>query len=189
MDERQVRRVNRAPGRDGSRDGQRAAVGAPALWRVAVHGIALCATVLTIGLVGLAALPALGGHRPVVVMSDSMEPTIRTGDVVLSAPSDGHGLGVGAVIHHGAAGESTLHRIVEANASAYVTKGDANHAHDSTPVQPHHVEGVGVLLVPFVGQPNVWFHSGQWLQLGLLMAAIVTCFYLARPSWLANGLR
>ena len=49
-------------------------------------------------MVCVATLPALFGYRPVVVTSGSMEPAIRTADVVVTAGTDGNDLNVGMVI-------------------------------------------------------------------------------------------
>jgi signal peptidase I len=185
--EPQLRRVFRDVDHHGLRDVRRPCHQAPAPWRVAVHALATVAAVLAIGLVCVAAAPAIAGYRPVVVVSGSMEPSVRTADVVLTLPSDGYGLDVGTVIRHHAADRSVLHRIVDTTADGYVTKGDANLHADSTPVRHDDVDGVGFLLVPFVGLPNTWVQTGQWIRLLLLAVVLATVFYLARPSWLTKG--
>lgn len=116
-----------------------------------------------------------------VVLSASMGPTIRAGDVVLVAPSDGGDADRGTVvlfddpIHQG---RRLLHRVHEVtDAGTLITKGDANPGDDGQPLSPRQVVGTGRILVPFVGLPAVWLRRGQlYLTLAWLVviAAAVT---------------
>ena len=162
---------------------------AQALWRVGAHATATFALVVILGMVCLATLPALFGYRPVVVTSGSMEPAIRTADVVVTAGTDGSDLKLGTVIDHTAGAEATLHRIVEVTESGYRTAGDANQVADSTLVIPEQVRGIGLVVVPFIGQPYLWSRSGKWLQLLLLVGAVGLAVHVARPSWLRGERR
>ena len=161
----------------------------PVIWRVAAHAAATFALVVIVGMVCVATLPALFGYRPVVVTSGSMEPAIRTADVVVTAGTDGNDLNVGMVIDHDAGDASTLHRIVEVTDSGYRTAGDANSVADSVLVAAQRVRGIGLVVVPFLGHPYLWSRSGQWLQLLLLAGAVGLAAHVARPSWLRRERR
>ncbi len=162
---------------------------APSLWRVGAHAAATFAVVVIIGMVCLATLPALFGYRPVVVTSGSMEPSIRTADVVITAATDGNDLKVGMVIDHDAGDAPTLHRIADVTDAGYRTAGDANRVVDSVLVQAEQVRGIGLVVVPFVGHPYEWFHSNQWLLLLLATGGFVLAVHVARPSWLRRARR
>lgn len=114
----------------------------------------------------------LFGWTPLVVVSGSMQPAIRAGDVVLVEPVD-HIVGPGTVIAYDAGSGTVLHRVVEVDESgAYTTKGDANTAPDSTPVLGEEVTGQGRLVVPYLGLAKV-AGPAWWVALAGLGAAAV----------------
>ncbi len=155
--------------------------------QIAIHSAATFALILSAGLVCLAALPNLFGYNSVVVTSGSMEPSIRTADVVVTSGTDGQNLSIGTVINHEAFENDTLHRIVEVTDEGYRTSGDANATIDSIIVPPDLVSGVGTVVVPFVGYPSLWLQKGDWHLLLALLAWSVCVGYLARPSWLERS--
>ncbi len=115
----------------------------------------------------------LAGWTPMVVTSGSMQPSINPGDIVLSgAPDDGgEGLEEGTVITFTdpvRPGGTLTHRIDRINADGtYETRGDANPAVDSYEVDPADVQGVGRLLIPAVGLPEVWLERGDLALMAL----------------------
>ena len=100
--------------------------------------------------------PITGNIKFMIVQSGSMEPAIKTGSVVMTAPSDNYK--IGDVISFGKDSKTktpTTHRIydmevIEGNAY-YVTKGDANNAPDREEVSKEEVIGKVLISVPYVG--------------------------------------
>lgn len=121
-------------------------------------------------------LPLLFGWGSYVIVTGSMEPGISAGDVVLVSPGYDEANVVGRVITFDdpARDDNILtHRVVTINEDgSLVTKGDANPTEDSVPVPPDAVVGMGRLLVQYVGLPVVWFHTGNWIALLLLLGVI-----------------
>lgn len=71
-------------------------------------------------------------------------------------------------------GRLRLHRLVDVtDHGQLVTRGDANLANDSTPVDLAAVQGVAVLRVPFVGLPIVWMREGRRVWLGAASLALL----------------
>jgi signal peptidase I len=128
------------------------------------------------------ALPALVfGWQPLVVVSGSMTPLIKSGDVVL-VDDQRTGVGPGTIIaYRSRLEEVVLHRVI-ANGSdgSYRTQGDSNLAADSDPVQPTDVIGTGRVLVPFAGLLRT-SGLGWGVAVGLL-AATAMAWHQAR-SW------
>lgn len=128
---------------------------------------ALCRGVLAIlvSLLVWSLVPVALGWHVTVVMSGSMEPVLRPGDVVASRPIPVQQVRPGQVLlvddpDH--AGRLRLHRLVKIHPDGTLTlRGDANPADDSTPVQRNAVHGVGALRVPFVGAPAYWARTHQ----------------------------
>jgi signal peptidase I len=120
---------------------------------------------------------ALLGWKPLVVVSHSMAPLIRAGDVVLVHPPEGL-VGAGTVIAFHRGDEVMLHRVVTVDADGYVTRGDANTKPDSTVVPPESVIGRGRLLVPYLGLARVVGRE-WWVVLAILATAAI-------PAWRAR---
>lgn len=107
------------------------------------------------------ALPVPGNYQARVVLSGSMEPTIKTGSIVFVRPVNSYQ--VGDVItftsrdFRGSKGEiiPVTHRIVEINHGEFgiefVTKGDANDGKDTRTVRQANILGKAFLVVPYVG--------------------------------------
>src|ERR1051326_1420908 len=98
------------------------------------------------------------GHPVMTVLSGSMTPVIRTGDLIVDDPvttTQAEHLHVGQIISFREAPGSRAvitHRIVavkiQQGAVSYVTKGDANNAADAAPRPASAVVGVYRLSIP-----------------------------------------
>jgi signal peptidase I len=126
-------------------------------------------------------LPMAFGWHSHVILTGSMEPGIDAGDVVLSSPNPDPELLLGRVVvfeDPGSPGHMLTHRVISINEDGTLqTKGDANPTPDSLPTEIESVDGLGRLLVRFVGLPLVWARTGNWalllLHLALLIGAVV----------------
>jgi signal peptidase I len=102
------------------------------------------------------------GWTPMVVVSGSMEPLIRAGDVVLVEKVD-HLVGQGTVVAFDDGNGTVVHRVVDvSDDGSYTTRGDANREPDSTPIWNNQIVGQGRLLVPYIGLARVvgWVWGG-----------------------------
>jgi signal peptidase len=128
------------------------------------------------------------GHPVMTVLSGSMAPAIRTGDVIVddqvTATQATH-LQVGQIVTFREAPGSTAmitHRIIavqdHSGQVSYVTKGDANNAPDTSPSPASDVVGVFSHDIPRGGYVLADLHHP--IVVGLLAAAIALCL-LAGP--------
>lgn len=129
------------------------------------------------------------GHPTLTVLSGSMTPTIRTGDLIIDNPvtrAQASHLHIGQVItfHESAGSQGVItHRIVAVvtqpdGSVAYRTKGDANNMVDTTPRPATAVVGVFRNRIPAGGYVLNALHRP--LVLGLLLASPLLWF-LAEP--------
>lgn len=93
---------------------------------------------------------------PFVVLSGSMEPSIKTGSVVfIQAKPFGYLVGDTITYSRGGSKDFTTHRVaslIDQNGTiAYTTKGDANNAADPTPVTKSEIKGAVFLTLPYLG--------------------------------------
>ncbi|HWH97379.1 MAG TPA: LamG-like jellyroll fold domain-containing protein [Pseudolysinimonas sp.] len=126
------------------------------------------------------AIPALWGWESTTVMSDSMAPSVRAGDIVVAMPVADPAASLGRVAlvddpDH--PGRLRLHRLIGLNTDGtLITRGDANTAADSTPIDPTGVHGLAVMRTPALGLPFVWAKEGRWeLILGTAVVTMVLC--------------
>ena len=164
------------------------------------------------GLVGLFVVTALGwmtlwaaatmllyGHGPVVVSSGSMAPALDVGDLVVVEPFHGQRLHEGSVVVFDdvAGGRSIIHRVVAVHPDGtFTTRGDANAAADSTPLERARIDASGRFLLPRLGLPVVWAQQGRWLLVLLTVVALVFAVWLTRfalldahDPWVAGVIR
>ena len=122
-------------------------------------------------------VPVAIGWHSTVVMSDSMAPQLRTGDIVASRPVAPQDLRVGQVLladdpDH--AGRLRMHRFVAVRPDGRLTlRGDANRTDDSTPISRSAVHGVASLRSPFVGKPIYLLRTHQAAALLPILAALL----------------
>jgi signal peptidase len=120
------------------------------------------------------AFPQLvGAEHSYVVISDSMSPTIDTGDVVIVRETATESIDRGDVITFRRSERRITHRVVEVvendGSRAFRTKGDANEVADRSLVSAEHVVGRVWFHLPYVGYAMVFASSKE----GLLALVIV----------------
>ena len=142
----------------------------------------LATACLLVALFGLVAGPPLVGLRGLTVLSSSMEPSLRPGDVVLVRAVDPATVRVGEILTYlpsGAAPDALpiTHRLTGFAMAAdgtreLVLQGDANSLPDSA-VPPSALQGRVVATIPYLGYPGLLAQHSDlgWLRpaLGLAM--------------------
>lgn len=110
-------------------------------------------TILNISLIGILAitlvlLRILGPAR--VVVSDSMAPTYRAGDVLWIRPLS-EPITPGQIVSYVQQGKLITHRVVSVEGDMLITKGDQNQEVDPWRVSVADVVGSPVLRIPYLG--------------------------------------
>jgi signal peptidase I len=168
-------------------------VNQPGRWSGAVYAVRLVALgylAAASSLLFWSHAPQVVGWQPRVVLTGSMMPTIRPGDVALIGPATvgkaslppGH---IVLVRDPGRSSGFYLHRVVRYDdAGRIVTRGDANASEDWPAVEAPRVAGQLRLVVPAVGLPLLWWQDRDWPALavggGLTWTALVLALGLVR---------
>ena len=104
----------------------------------------------------IAIFPIKGNYQIKIVKSGSMEPSIKTGSIVVIKPSSNYT--VGDVVTFGKDTKTdipTTHRIVSSRAQdgviMFTTKGDANEDKDANEIRQSEVSGKVLFDVPYFG--------------------------------------
>lgn len=103
--------------------------------------------------------------QPVALMSNSMKPYIRRGDVVLVKKlkqEEMKNLCIGDIIEYSVDDKTVVHRIISIIEGSggelqFITKGDANDSEDAFPVSEEQVIGITKHYIPYIGYPSVIF--------------------------------
>lgn len=152
---------------------------ARAVARITTQVIAATIVWVQLWLLLWAVVPVLLGWQPTVIVSGSMQPLVRIGDVVLiQSDPDPDRLTVGSIITFDdpdLPGRLVTHRLVAIHDDGMLTtRGDANADADPTPVHRDAVQGMGRVLVPSVGLPMAWAARGEGYALGIWLAVSIT---------------
>lgn len=126
-------------------------------------------------------VPSVFGYKPFIVLSGSMENTIKKGDLIIVEVVNAKNLTKGKVIaFRDAEGTVTTHRIIEIvedeTGKYYVTKGDNNNSQDQNLVEPNDVEGIYKGRIPGVG--NILNALAQPTTIVILVLGITLIFGL-----------
>ena len=105
-------------------------------------------------------------YEPICILSNSMIPTYKQGDVVIFKKKSGYELSnipKNSIIVYTKDDKNIAHRvisIVKANDSVlYQTKGDSNNMPDMDLVSIEQIKGVYVFHIKYIGWPSVWLYN------------------------------
>jgi signal peptidase I len=123
----------------------------------------------------------LPGFDLYTVRSDSMQPSFRTGDMIIVAPPGflGHELQDGQIITYQLGDYIISHRIVAIQGQSIITRGDANDSADTAPVIPSQVKGVFLFSIPSLGYVAGFVGSRQGWLLSIVAPGMLLVIWLA----------
>jgi len=121
----------------------------------------------------------LVGFNSYFILSASMSPTYKVGDLVYSKYQSFTDINIGDVIvfNTGNASVPVMHRVVDINQKnrTFITKGDANNTKDANPVNFKNVIGVVKLSIPKIGLVIMYFSSqnGKYIYIALVIVLLL----------------
>jgi signal peptidase I len=102
--------------------------------------VALVVTLYVVSLLGL----RLAGFEFAAVVSDSMSPAIKQGDLVILKSVDQEDLSVGTIVRYRNHNQFILHRVVSFEHKGFRTKGDANLGPDPKIVRANQIDALAI---------------------------------------------
>jgi len=122
-------------------------------------------------------VPGIFGYKPMIVMSGSMEPTIKTGDLIIVKETDVKSLKKDDIIAFRVKDDTLVsHRIVDVSKDKgqyyFETKGDNNNTKDEGLVKDKNVEGKYKLRIAKLGSFLMFIATPLGFVV-LLLAAII----------------
>jgi signal peptidase I len=138
--------------------------------------------ILGLVVTGFILASVLPGYHVFVVKSESMEPYINMGDMVITGPPNGFlkgDISPGTVISYQFGSKVVTHRVISVNNSSVLTKGDAVEEPDSQPVEVSQIVGVYLLKIPKFGYLTSFIHTKTgWFTL-IILPSILMVIWIA----------
>lgn len=139
-------------------------------------------------LIIISILPIKNTYKLLTVMSGSMEPSIKTGALIVSKPSESYMAGDVITFrpkNTSSNKETTTHRISREEKDQfgtvkYFTKGDANNGEDATPVYHQQILGKYILGVPYMGYFIYYVKTLPGLIIIILIPATIIIYEEAK---------
>lgn len=133
-------------------------------------------------------VPGIGGYKPMMVLTDSMDPKIKSGDLIIIKEVDPNTLEEGDIITFfdpaGNGHTTVTHRIEtridDPKSGLYFeTKGDNNNTSDSRPVKADAVVGIYLFRIPVVA------HIAMFMQ---TVPGLIICIFVPLIAFVAYDL-
>lgn len=130
---------------------------------------------IVVVLVVISFVPIPGNYKLLIVQSGSMEPSIKTGSVVVVKPTEDYKAGDVITFSGKEKNKTTTHRIVDMEVVSgkinYITKGDANNTEDTSKTSKEKVIGKVLTTVPYAG----YILAAAKEPIGFVFLVIVPC--------------
>ncbi|MFR5856624.1 MAG: signal peptidase I, partial [Bacilli bacterium] len=109
-------------------------------------------------------IPCLWGHKPLVVISGSMEPTLKVGGILYYEEIDLDDFKADDILVYKTKKHIISHRIVDIVDEGFITKGDANNSIDNNLVNKNQVLGKGTnWSIPYLGYYADFIYTHKYL--------------------------
>ena len=138
-------------------------------------------------------VPSVGGHFPMIVLTDSMYPEIHSGDLIICHTTTAEEVEIGDVITFfdpmGNGTTVVTHRVMNIEASngeyKFTTKGDANNVEDQMAVEEKDLIGEYLFRIPAVGNIVMFMQTttGLILCVGIPLVALVVYDAIRRRKY------
>lgn len=161
-----------------------------------VIGVILCVLLIPILIVNVTMIikgyankdkvPTFLGYAPMIVLSPSMDPAIKEGDLAVIKTVDAADVQVGDVISFfdpdSSQGSVLTHRVTAINQTetgeiTFTTKGDANNAEDPSPVPADSLIGVYRFRIPGAGKIAMFLQTTPGYIVSVALPLILLVAY------------
>ena len=135
----------------------------------------------------MSAFPITGNFKIKIVLSGSMEPTIKTGSIVIVRPADDYKIGDIITFQTAIDRDLITHRIkdikVVGGELRYITKGDANNAPDQREVLQREIIGKLLFSIPYLGYVVNFAQKPIGFSLIIILPAIAIVYDEVKKIW------
>lgn len=122
--------------------------------------------------------PNFLGIKTYIIISGSMEPNLKIGDIVIVKETKKEDLKVGDIISFRHGQSVITHRINEISEEKYVTKGDNNNTTDDELIEYNQIEGKVEKRIPVVGKIALMLHQ----KISIIIFIVLVYIYVLYTS-------
>lgn len=126
-------------------------------------------------------IPSFWGHKPLVVISGSMEPTLKVGGILYYEEINLDEFDKDDILVYQLNKHTISHRIVDITDNGFYTKGDNNTSIDTYEVEKAQVIGKGTnWSIPYVGYYADFIYNHKYLlfiSVGIITIDLLVDFY------------
>lgn len=109
-------------------------------------------------------IPSFWGHKPLVVISGSMEPTLHVGGILYYEGININDFDKDDILVYQLNKHTISHRIVDITKNGFLTKGDNNKSIDTYEVEKQQVIGKGTnWSIPYIGYYADFIYTHKYL--------------------------
>jgi len=114
-------------------------------------------------------VPMVGGYSALIVLTGSMEPTIKAGEVIIIHEEDEYE--IGDILTYREGNILVTHRIIDKTETTYTTRGDANNTNDPA-ISKKTAVGKTIFHIPYIGSFILFIQTpiGLFCVLAILIA-------------------
>lgn len=147
-----------------------------------VHILANIAYVVII-IYAAVSLPLIMKYKPLVVLTGSMEPTIKTGSIIYYKPVSENELQQNDIITFESNNSLVTHRIVNIENGLIETRGDANNTNDPNKIKYDDVVGrVANIYLPYLGYFIGFIQDNLLVSVIIVVAILIAEFVLSNMN-------
>lgn len=126
-------------------------------------------------------IPSFFGHKPLVVISGSMQPILKVGGILYYQEQDLDNFKKGDILVYQLNNHTISHRIEEITETGFITKGDANTSVDFSEVNYDQVLGKGTnWSIPFIGYYADFIYNHKYIlfiSVGVIIVDLCNDYY------------
>lgn len=116
-------------------------------------------------------------YKAYIITTESMSPTINSGDVIIIKKCKEEDLKIGDIVTFKQNGETITHKITDITKrekkNEYTTKGNNNNTEDSKKISFENIEGKQVITIPKLGKMTSFFKNGIIIIIVLLIFLVL----------------
>ena len=126
--------------------------------------------------------PNFFGIKTYTIISGSMEPELKIGDIVIVKETAESDINVGDIISFRKGQRVITHRVIEIKKEdqkcTYVTQGDSNNVEDKENTEFNMIEGKVIKKIPFLGKISLMMQG----KIAIIIIALITYVYYSHSS-------
>lgn len=127
---------------------------------------------------------SLFNYNMYIITTDSMKPSINSGDIIITKRGKEQNLNIGDIIAFNKQGDVITHRIIDIkenqdNKKTYITKGDNNNTQDKQGVLYNEIVGKQILKIPLIGKVALLMQNNVYILI-LIIVILIIYSYIQR---------